>query len=43
MQLDINNVIAIYQQEINKLMREVILLKAQLVQMQEENNKQEQE
>lgn len=41
MQVDINNVIAIYQQEINKLMQEVILLKAQIVQMQEENNKQE--
>ena len=37
MELDVNVVVKIYQEEINRLTQEVILLKAQIVQMQQEN------
>jgi cell division protein FtsB len=41
MELDINVVIKVYQEELNRLMQENLMLKAQIVQMQQEENKQE--
>lgn len=42
MNLDINIVLKVYQEELNRLMQENLMLKAQIVQMQQqEENKQE--
>lgn len=41
MELDINVVIKVYQEELNRLMQENLMLKAQIMQMQQEENKQE--
>ena len=37
MELDVNVVVKIYQEELNRLTQEVIFLKAQIKQMQQEN------
>jgi len=37
MNLDINIVLKVYQEELNRLMQENLMLKAQIVQIQEEN------
>jgi hypothetical protein len=41
MELDINVVLKVYQEELNRLMQENLMLKAQIMQMQQEENKQE--
>lgn len=41
MNLDINIVLKVYQEELNRLMQENLMLKAQIMQMQQEENKQE--